>query len=482
MNQLSYWVGEVLRYTDVVILGYFLLLNSSLLVLVLLGGWELASNVRRRAFAGLDLTFRSPLTPSISVLMPAHNEGAGIVTAVHAMLALRYPRTQVVVIDDGSTDQTTALLIDEFDLTETPMVMPPDVPVAGEILGVYAPRTGASSPLLVRKTNGGRSDAVNAGINIADGELVCMVDADSVLDSDSLLTVVKPFIDDPLRVVATGGAIRVANGCTIVGGRVIDVRMPTGWLPRIQVAEYLRSFLLGRSGWSRLGSVVIISGAFGLFRRDLVVQIGGLARDTVGEDAELVFRLHRRLREWRADYRIVFVAEPVCWTEVPSTLAVLGRQRRRWHRGLTELLLLHHRSMIGNRRYGRIGLLALPFYLLFELLAPVVELAALVLIPAGMLAGVVDIDFAWRFLLVAYGYAMVVSLLALVMEELVFHRYRRWRDIAAIAAGAVLENVGYRQLTAWYRLQGSWSVLRGSKPVWGTMTRQGLGSASKSSG
>jgi cellulose synthase/poly-beta-1,6-N-acetylglucosamine synthase-like glycosyltransferase len=410
----------------------------------------------------------------VSVLVPAYNEQAGIVAAVQAMLALRYPTKEIVVIDDGSADDTFERLRQEFDLVEVPVVVPDDVPTRGAVRSVHRSRSGAESLVVIQKENGGRADALNVGINVARGGLICMVDADSVLDSEALLTVVKPFTDDPLRVVATGGVVRVANGCTVLGGRVVDVRMPKRWLPRIQVVEYLRAFLMGRTGWSRLGCLVIISGAFGLFRRDHLVELGGLSPDTVGEDAELVVRLHRRLQEMGDPYRIVFVAEPVCWTEVPSTWRVLASQRRRWHRGLTEILTTYRR-MIGNPRYGRIGLVALPYYVLFELLAPVVELAAVVLVPAGIMVGSVNVDFAWRFLLVAYGYGMVVSLCSLALEEVAFHRYHRWRDLWAAVLAALLENLGYRQVIAVFQLQGGWAGLRRTKAVWGVMTREGIG-------
>jgi cellulose synthase/poly-beta-1,6-N-acetylglucosamine synthase-like glycosyltransferase len=468
------WLRELLRLADIAILIYFLLINTGTLTLVGLAGLELAGHLRRKPFRGADLAYRSPLTPPVSVLMPAYNEQAGIVVAVRAMLALRYPVKEIVVVDDGSADDTFEQLQREFDLVEVPVVVPDDLPMHGAVRSVHRPRSGTESLVVVCKENGGRSDALNVGINIARHGLICMVDADSVLDSEALLTVVKPFTDDPLRVVATGGVVRVVNGCRIVGGRVVEVRMPRRWLPRIQVMEYLRAFLMGRTGWSRLGSLVIISGAFGLFRRDQLVELGGLSRDTVGEDAELVVRLHRRLRRRGEDYRIVFVAEPVCWTEVPGSWAVLSRQRQRWHRGLTEILRTH-RVMVGNPRYGRIGLLALPYYLVFELVAPVVEMAAVVLVPAGLVVGAINLDFAWRFLLVAYGYAMVVSLAALAMEEVAFHRYHRWRDLGWAVLAAVLENLGYRQVISVAQLRGGWAGLRRTTPVWGVMTREGLG-------
>ena len=250
--------------------------------------------------------------------------------------------------------------------------------------------------------------------------------------------------------------------------------MPSTWLPRIQVVEYLRSFLLGRAGWSRLGGLLVISGAFGVFRRDLLIEIGGLDPNCIGEDAELVVRLHRYLRQHGRDYRIPFVPEPVAWTEVPSTVRVLGRQRRRWHRGITEILY-KHRAMLFNPRYGRIGLLVLPYYLVFEVLAPVIEIAGIVLVPVGVLVGVVDVVFAWWFLLVAYGFAFVVNLMALTVEELTFHRYHRWWDLLLAGVASALEHAGYRQLSAFWRVHGIWSALRRSPQHWGVMVRQGLG-------
>jgi cellulose synthase/poly-beta-1,6-N-acetylglucosamine synthase-like glycosyltransferase len=420
----------------------------------------------------------NPLSPAVSVLVPAYNEEVGITDAVQAMLALRYPDFEVVVIDDGSTDGTFERLRGAFDLAEIPRSVPDDIATRGRVLSVHTPAGGRTPLVVVRKENSGRSDALNVGINAARNALVCMVDADSLLDPDALLTVAKPFADDPVRVVASGGVVRAANGARVIGGRVVEPRMPREWLARIQVVEYLRAFMLGRAGWSRLRALVLISGAFGLFRRDLLVGAGGLDADCIGEDFEIVLRMHRRLRDEGRDYRVVFVAEPVSWTEVPTTRGVLASQRRRWHRGLWEVLW-KHRAMIGNPRYGRIGLLALPFYVLFELIAPLLELAGLLFLPLGLATGALDASEAWRFVLLAYGFGLLVSLAALAIEEFSFHRYVRWRDLVIVVAAAVAENLGYRQLTAWWRLQGWWAAVRGRKQVWGVMTRQGFGSATE---
>jgi cellulose synthase/poly-beta-1,6-N-acetylglucosamine synthase-like glycosyltransferase len=470
------WVRELLRGTDVAIFAYFVALNSSYLVLIALAGLEFGKHLRRVPYAGADDMFRSPLTLPVSLIVPAHNEGTGIVAAVQAMTALRYPRFEIVVVDDGSTDDTFDRLYQQFDLVEVPRVVPQDVPYRSQVLSVHVARANPETLVVVRKTNGGKADALNVGINVAQHPLVCMVDADSLLDPDALLSVAKPFGDDPLRVAACGGVVRIANGCRVIGGRVVDVQMPKQWLLRIQVVEYLRAFLMGRTGWSRLGGLVVISGAFGIFRRDLLVQIGGLAHDTIGEDAELVVRLHHYLRERGQDYRVIFVAEPVSWSEAPSSLRVLGRQRRRWHRGIAEILS-KHRRMIANPRYGRIGMLALPYYVLFELLAPFVELAALVLLPLGLWIDAVDVAFAWRFAIVAYGYGMMISLTALFIEEVSFHRYPRWTDLLRGVAAAVAENFGYRQILAVWQVAGAVGAWWGRQAVWGTMHRQGFDEA-----
>jgi cellulose synthase/poly-beta-1,6-N-acetylglucosamine synthase-like glycosyltransferase len=253
----------------------------------------------------------------------------------------------------------------------------------------------------------------------------------------------------------------------------VRLRMPRSWLARAQVVEYLRSFLIGRTGWASMGTLLLISGAFGVYRRDVVIEAGGLDPDSIGEDFELCLRVHKMMRDRGRDYRVVFVPEPVCWTEVPSTRAVLRRQRSRWHRGLWETLWAY-RSMLFRRRYGRIGWVGLPYYWLFELLAPLIEAGGLILVPLGVAFGVVNVQYAVVLLFVSYGYAIFVTLAAMCAEEWAFHRYDRWRDLGIAVAAAVFENFGYRQMTVLWRLEGWWASLRGKKQVWGVMTRAGF--------
>ncbi len=463
----------ILRAFDTFVLVYFVFLNSSYLLLIGIASIDVARSTRRSSFGFYDDIFANPLTPPVSIIVPAHNEETVIVDSVRAMLALQYSEFEVIVVDDGSTDGTFDALDAAYGLRKLDRVVPHQVPTIGEITSVYA-ATGGDPLVVARKVGAGtRSDACNAGIDLARYPLVCMVDADSILEERALLSVVKPFVDDPERVVAAGGVIRVANGAAVYRGRIEDARHASGWLPRIQSVEYIRSFLLGRLGWSRLRSLMIISGAFGVFRRDVVLAVGGLDPESLGEDAELVTTIHEHLRNENRDYRVVFVPEPVCWTEVPDSLSQLGKQRRRWSRGLAQLLR-KHRRMVGNPRYGSIGLAALPYYVAFELLGPVVELLGVLAVCAGLALGVVDPWFAAVFAAAAVGYGLFVSCCALTIEEFAFHRYHRWSDLQRSFFAALIENIGFRQLHAWWRLCGLYDEVRGRDAAWGQMVRRGF--------
>lgn len=402
----------------------------------------------------------------ISILVPAYNEEETIVENVRSMLALHYPDFEVIVINDGSKDQTLAVLIEALGLQKLARVWHADVPHQ-EIRGLYgSPRHPRL--LVVDKVNGGKSDALNAGINLARCPLFCAVDADSLLDHDSLLQVMRPFIEEPEEMVAVGGRICIVNGCTVRAGQVVDIALPTRPLALLQSIEYIRAFLIARLAWSRLGAMLIISGAFGLFKRSAAVQVGGYSHDTVGEDMEIVVKLHRHFRDRDLKYQMRFQADSVCWTQAPETFGVLRRQRTRWQRGMMQSLA-KHRVMVGNPKYGPVGTLGMSYFVLFDIVGPVVELAGLLLVPISCYLGVVTPHFFLAWLALTFTYGVFLSASALLLEMMVT-RTTRARDLALLTMSAVLENFGYRQLNNLWRIEGIWQFLTG-KQGWGTMQR-----------
>jgi cellulose synthase/poly-beta-1,6-N-acetylglucosamine synthase-like glycosyltransferase len=461
---------DVLLVYTIVAFFYFVILNSLYLFLTLLAWRQMGSDVRARRYLALDEVFRSPMTPGVSVLVPAFNEEAVIVESVRSLLALRYPVHEVVVVNDGSTDRTLGALRDSFDLAPVRKVLREAIPTA-QVLGTWVSRSHPNL-LVVDKENGGRADALNVGINAARHPYVCVIDADSLLEEDALLKVAKPILDDPQLLAATGGTIRIANGCTIDHGRVVDVRLPKSRLATVQVLEYFRAFLVARVAWSRMNALGIISGAFGLFHRSILETVGGYWTKTVGEDFELTLRLHRYLRERGEPYRIAFISDPVCWTEAPTQFGTLGRQRRRWQRGLWEGLR-RHAGLIARPRYGVLGLVAMPYFVFFEFLSPLFALLGLVVTVLWWALGGLSTAYFLAFLAVSIGLGLLLTTAALALEEFSYQRYRKRREVARLLAYAVLENVGFRQLHDVWRAIGYVDIAR-RKQGWGAQQRRGF--------
>lgn len=417
-------------------------------------------------------------SPPIALLAPAYNEALTITESVRSLLSLQYPSFEVIVINDGSSDGTLQVLIDGFGLR--PIERHYDLPIEHKaIRAVYG---GAHQPrlIVVDKENGGKADALNAGINVSRAPIFCSMDADSLLEPDALLRAVRPFVEDPERTVAVGGTVRIANGCRIEHGRVLDVRPPRNLLALLQTVEYLRAFLMARLAWSRINALTIISGAFGLFRRNRVIEAGGYTHGTVGEDMELVVKLHRLMRDRGLPYRVAFVPEPVCWTEAPEDLRVLGRQRARWHRGSLETFERHW-DMMFRRKYGRVGVVGFGYIFLVDVLGPVVEMLGYLLIPMFWAMGLLSIEYLLAFVAVTFTFGVVISVGSLALEESSLRRFPRARDLVLLTLVAILENFGYRQLNNVWRLRGVWQYLRRSQS-WGTMTRKGFGAPASKGG
>jgi cellulose synthase/poly-beta-1,6-N-acetylglucosamine synthase-like glycosyltransferase len=463
-----------LRVSNQVLFYYYLLSNLGYLVMLLIALRTSAVHLRHMESIRFDWIKRSPLAPPITILVPAHDEEKSICTAVRNLLDLDYPELEVIVINDGSGDNTLQIMQQEFRLRPVRAVYIPQV-VSAPLRALYRSDVDPRLVVLDKEPAGSKADALNAGLNAATSPYVCIVDADSVLERDALLRIMVPVLADPKRVVSVGGIVRVLNGSEIEGGRIRRVRLPRKSIEVIQVVEYLRAFLIGREAWARGNMLMIISGAFGLFRTDLVRAVGGYRSCTIGEDFDLVARLHRHLLDKGADYSIEFVPDPVCWTEVPSDLRSLGRQRARWHNGLLDVLW-PNKDMLFRPRYGLVGCLALPYLWLFELLAPVIELGGIATMVLAACLGVLSSAFFLQFILFGYAFATLISIGSVLQEELTYKRYNDWQDVARLVSYCFLEHFPYRQMHMIWRLQGLWQYLRGDM-VWRPLKRQGLESA-----
>ena len=466
------FLSAAFAWFELGMIGYFIAVNS---LYLWFSGFAYVALVRhRRKWTARDLgaIMRSRATPGVSILVPAWNEEAGIVATVRSLLMLNYPQFEIIVVSDGSTDGTLPRLQEAFGLLQAPGSYEPRLATA-PVKAIYRSLT-VREVVAIDKANGGKSDAINAGINAARFPLICIIDADSVVEEHALSRAVLPFIEDPAT-VAAGGIVRIGNGCAVEQGRVTDVRAPANWLARFQVIEYLRAFLAARVTQSAFNALLIVSGAFGVFRRDTVIEAGGLSTSTVGEDMELVVRLHRFCLRKGEPYRIVFQPDPVVWTEAPESIAALSGQRNRWQRGTLEVLE-SHAAMLANPRYGRIGLVALPYYAVFEAFGPIREVAGLAVTLIGLGAGLLDWRLAQLLFLAAILYGTMISVAAVLLEELSFRRYMRLRDVLTLLCAAALENFGYRQMTAWWRLRGVIDYCRGRK-AWVAVPRKGLTTA-----
>ena len=451
------------------VLLFYILLHGPQLVLLLVSfyrGWQAR---RGSPLNTSDLLFDySSVAPPVTVLAPAYNEEAGIVDSVNSLLALEYPRLEVIVINDGSKDGTLAAMKRSFALRKAD-ILPYSVARSKPVRAVYVSRLHPNL-IVLDKDNGGKSDALNAGLNFSRTPWVCCVDSDSVLEPDALLRALRPALEDN-TVVVSSGIVRIANGCHIAGGRVLTVALPPQKLARFQAVEYLQDFLAGRMGWSAWNGLLIVSGAFGVFRADSLRAIGGYSRDTVTEDMELIVRIHRYHRERGEPYRVVFVPDPVCWTEVPVTLASLRRQRRRWHRGLMEVLALH-RGCFFRPSAGVIGSLVLPYFSML-LVAPLAEMLGYALVPVGLWMGWVSRDTALLYLFLTLLLGTAFSTCAVLLEEITYHRYASLRDLATLFIFAVAQHLGYQQMISWWRLEGLYEYFRGRRH-WGEQKRVGF--------
>lgn len=453
-----------------VVIIYMLFSSLSYLALFLLAFRKVKREDKLDRRESTEDFLRNQNTYPVSILVPAYNEEVGVVSTVRSLLALEYPEKEIIVIDDGSKDETAQRMIEAFQMVSISYAVRTHIQTA-EIEAIYQ---SSIFPYirLIKKENGGKADALNAGVNLASYPYFCAIDGDSILENDGLLKTMKPIIESDGQIIVTGGSVRIANGSTISRSKVETIGLPSSPIVMMQIIEYFRAFLIGRLALSHLNILLIVSGAFGVFNKERVIQAGGYNRNTVGEDMELVVRLHRLLKEEKSKQRIEYIPDPVCWTEAPETLGVLRSQRIRWQRGLFETLWSHRKMML-NPKYGAIGMFSMPYFLLIELLGAVFEFFGYFIIFGGFFFSLVDPNVAGVLFLVTIFYGSLISALAVLLEELTLHKYPKVSHLMRLYFWALTETFWYRPLMILWRVQGLFAVFQ-KKANWGDMKRKGI--------
>ena len=451
---------------QIFILSYFGIVNSLYTFFILISLYHIFKHALLVRKERIEMMLSRVLYRPISIIVPAYNEEETIVDNIRSLLSLHYPEYELIVVNDGSTDRTLEKIKEAFRLVRL------DRPIRKklkhkEIREVYI-SLDHPNLIVVDKENGGKADALNCGINVSSYPLFCSIDADSILEESALLRASRLFVEDRY-IIATGGSVRVLNGSVVSGGKVVEIRAPKKWIETFQVIEYVRGFLTGRTAWNLFNSLLIISGAFGIFRKDMVLEVGGY-RKTVGEDMDLVVRLHKHCLEKRIPYRIVFLPDPICWTQVPSDLQSLLKQRNRWHRGLIDSLW-HSKDMFFRPKYKWIGLFGFPYFFFVEFLAPTVEFVGYLSVVIFYLTGFLARDFALLFFLIAFLWGVMISVGSILLDNLMYRRYGRIRDIVKLMVFSLFEIFGYRQLIVMERFVATFQFWYRS---WGKPKRKNL--------
>ncbi|MBK8684376.1 MAG: glycosyltransferase family 2 protein [Bacteroidetes bacterium] len=416
----------------------------------------------------------SPLTPGISVVAPAFNEGLTIITNVRSLLTLNYPLFEVIIINDGSKDDTLEKLIEEFELEETPFAYVAKIKTK-PVKRIFKSRNPAYSILtVVDKENGGtKADASNAGINASSFPYYLCTDVDCILDRNTLLKMIKPILNSKKNVIAVGAVLRMSNSCDIEEGIITRVRPPKGIIPRFQEMEYIRAYLLSKMGWSVVNCVPNISGGLGLFDKEVAVRAGGYDPLSHAEDMDLVTRMVSYMINNKQNYKVDYIPLSCCWTEGPPNMRILNRQRTRWGRGLIQLFY-EHRKILFNRKYKNMGLIVYPFAFLYELLAPVIEALGWIFFIYLILTNQVNWYNAFIILLYSYTFSVMISTMVILWDQITFKYYKTFREVLSLVLMVFLESFIYHPLIMFFAIRGYYDYLTSKEFEWGSMTRQGF--------
>lgn len=456
------------------IYGYTLFVMGSYLVLGIISIYQARKYLKRNTSTDYLKILQSPEAPSVSILAPAYNEETTIIENVRSLLSIQYSNFEVIVVNDGSRDRSLVKMIEEYELQKVNFAVRETLKTE-PIKAVYKSRNPTHQNLIVvDKENGGKSDALNVALNVSTKDYTLNIDVDSILEQDCLLKLMKPFLEETDRdMVATGGVVRIANDCKVEMGKITEVNVPKKLLAQFQTLEYLRAFLLGRLAWGFLDGLLLISGAIGVFKKELLIASGGYDRGTIGEDMELVVRMRRYAREHDIKYKVGFVPDPLCWTEVPESWSGLRRQRNRWTRGSIETLLSHKRLFL-NPYYGKIGLISYPYWVLFEWLAPLIEFVGLLLLVVFALLGIVDLKFFYLMIFMIYAFTVSFTIATIYIEEITYFQYNKRRQLVRLLLAGLLEPILYHPYVVFSSVTGNWDYFFEGKKSWGGIKRVGF--------
>lgn len=447
----------------------------SYIILAVISVFENAHYVKKNSFVNYNDILSSSISPSISIIAPAYNETLNIVENVRSLLSNYYANYDVIIVNDGSNDDSLEKLINAYDLVKVEYIINNQIPTKPLRKGVFKSTNPAFEKLIViDKENGGKADALNTGLNISSNKYVACIDVDCLLVEDALLKMIKPFLETTdKKVIAAGGVIQIANSCTIKDGKLLDVNLPTNMLVRGQILEYLRSFLMGRMAWSKLNGLLVISGAFGLFDKKITIEIGGYDTKTVGEDMEIIVRMRRHMEEQKIKYKVAYIPDPLCWTEAPDNYKTFISQRNRWTRGTIETLKKHKK--IGfNPRYRSLGLISYPYWLIYERLAPVIEVTGIIYFLYLLITKAVKWDYALAFLVVAYLFTVLFSIITIITEELTSHQYKKKGVGFHLITTAFLEPIINHPFILYAAIKGNFDYYFNKEIKWGVMLRKGM--------
>lgn len=457
LRRLTLFINDFFLY-------YIIIYGSILFVSAMIGAFVFYFQERRKKYKNqIERKFYLP----VSIIVPAYNEEVTIISTINSLLKLDYKLYEIIIVDDGSSDNTLNKIIEYYNLKKVKKVVRNKMKT--KKVKAYYEGNAKVKLIVVAKENGGKADALNAGINISSFPYFLTIDADSVLQKDSLTEIVKPIIENN-NTIAVGGVIKLSNNLNFKNGEVIEDKLPHGYLEMIQTLEYDRTFLAGRTVFDLFNGNLIISGAFGLFNKQRVIEIGGYKLNTVGEDMELVIRLHDYAISNKINYSVKYATNAICYTQAPSTLHDLKKQRQRWHTGLFQSLMIH-KNMFLNPKYKALGLLSFPYYWVYELLAPLTETIGLIFIVISYFLELINFRFMIIYFATYVMFCTIFTVTTFFNRTYIKNHQISLYDFIKVLFYSFIENFGFRQLLNLYRLE-AFFLYHKNKLKWGQITRE----------